>query len=137
MANLTIPTLPINWPLLPLPDENGRITYPTLESSVRDSIKVILTTRPGEQLMRPQFGAGLQNFLNESNTLTTRRRINDAMGSHIARKTVQQWEPRVILDRLDVMEVPDFPTQVHVDLVYRIRRTGRVQQLGMTLDLGA
>ncbi|PYU42064.1 MAG: baseplate assembly protein [Acidobacteria bacterium] len=132
MANLTIPTLPINWPLLPLPDENGRITYPTLESSVRDSIKVILTTRPGEQLMRPQFGAGLQNFLNESNTLTTRRRINDAISD-----SIQQWEPRVILDRLDVMEVPDFPTQVHVDLVYRIRRTGRVQQLGMTLDLGA
>ena len=132
MANLTIPTLPINWPLLPLPDENGRITYPTLESSVRDSIKVILTTCPGEQLMRPQFGAGLQNFLNESNTLTTRRRINDAISD-----SIQQWEPRVILDRLDVMEVPDFPTQVHVDLVYRIRRTGRVQQLGMTLDLGA
>ena len=132
MANLTIPTLPINWPLLPLPDENGRITYPTLESSVRDSIKVILTTRPGEQLMRPQFGAGLQNFLNESNTPTTRRRINDAISD-----SIQQWEPRVILDRLDVMEVPDFPTQVHVDLVYRIRRTGRVQQLGMTLDLGA
>jgi len=132
MANLTIPTLPINWPLLPLPDGNGRITYPTLESSVRDSIKVILTTRPGEQLMRPQFGAGLQNFLNESNTLTTRRRINDAISD-----SIQQWEPRVILDRLDVMEVPDFPTQVHVDLVYRIRRTGLVQQLGMTLDLGA
>jgi phage baseplate assembly protein W len=132
MANLTIPTLPINWPLLPLPDGNGRITYPTLESSVRDSIKVILTTRPGEQLMRRQFGAGLQNFLNESNTLTTRRRINDAISD-----SIQQWEPRVILDRLDVMEVPDFPTRVHVDLVYRIRRTGLVQQLGMTLDLGA
>ena len=132
MANATIPTLPINWPLLPLPDENGRINYPTLESSVRDSLKVILTTRPGEQLMRPQFGAGLQNFLNESNTLTTRRRINDAISD-----AIQQWEPRVLLDRLDVMEVPDFPSQVHIDLVYRIRRTGLVQRLGMTLDLGA
>jgi phage baseplate assembly protein W len=132
MANLTIPTLPINWPLLPVPDENGRMGYPTLEGSVRDSIKVILTTRPGEQLMRPQFGAGLQNFLNEPNTLTTRRRINDAISD-----SIQQWEPRVLLDRLDVMEVPDFPSQVHIDLVYRIRRTGLVQRLGMTLDLGA
>lgn len=132
MPSTSIPSLPINWPLLPLPDKNGRISYPTLEGSVRDSIKIILSTRPGEQLMRPQFGAGLQTFLNESNILTTRRRIHDAITESIA-----LWEPRVLLDRVDVLEVPDYPTRVHVDLVYRIRRTGLVQRLGLTMDLGA
>ena len=132
MANATIPTLPINWPLLPLPDKDGRIGYPSLESSVRDSIKVILSTRPGEQLMRPFFGAGLQNFLHESNTLTTRRRIHDAITD-----SLNQWEPRVLVDRVEVSEVGDAPTQVRVDLVYRIRRTGLIQRLGLTLELGA
>jgi phage baseplate assembly protein W len=132
MANTNIPPLPINWPLLPVPDKHGRIGYPTLESSVRDSLKIILSTRPGEQLMRPQFGAGLQNFLNESNTLTTRRRIHDAVTESIG-----LWEPRVLLDRVDVLEVPDYPTRVHLDLVYRIRRTGLMQSLGLTMDLRA
>jgi phage baseplate assembly protein W len=132
MANATVPILPINWPLLPRPDKDGRLNYPTLESSVRDSIKVILSTRPGEQLMRPLFGAGLQNFLNESNTLTTRRRIHDAITESIA-----DWEPRVLVDRVEIMEMPDSPTQVRVDLVYRIRRTGLVQRLGLTMNLGA
>lgn len=132
MANANISTLPINWPLLPLPDKDGRITFPSLESSVRDSIKIILRTRPGEQLMRPLFGAGLQNFLQESNNITTRRRIHDAIT-----ESLEKWEPRVLLDHVDVAEVPDSPAQVRVDLVYRIRRTGLIQRLGLTMDLGA
>src|SRR5262245_18028669 len=131
MANANISTLPINWPLLPLPDKDGGIAYPSLESSVHDSIKIILRTRPGEQLMRPLFGAGLQNFLQESNNITTRRRIHDTIT-----ESLEKWEPRVLLDRVDVAEVPGSPAQVRIDLVYRIRRTGLIQRLGLTMDLG-
>ena len=65
---------PVSWPYLPLP-QNGQLVFPTLEQSVRDSIRIILTTRPGEQLMRPRFGAGLQNFLEDGNTISVRRQI--------------------------------------------------------------
>lgn len=41
----------LGWPLFPLPDEHGRLDWPDLEASVRQSIRVILSTRPGEQLM--------------------------------------------------------------------------------------
>ncbi|MGA8532752.1 MAG: GPW/gp25 family protein, partial [Candidatus Tumulicola sp.] len=68
----------MSWPFLPLP-QNGRLTFPTLERSVRDAIRIILTTRPGEQLMRPRFGAGLQSFLDEGNSLTLRRQIQTAI----------------------------------------------------------
>ena len=43
----------IGWPLLPVPNENGELEYPTLEESVRQQIRVLLSTRPGEQLMGP------------------------------------------------------------------------------------
>ncbi len=55
---------PIGWPFLPAL-QDGQLIFPTLEQSVRDSIRVVLMTRPGEQLMRPRFGAGLQNFLDK------------------------------------------------------------------------
>jgi phage baseplate assembly protein W len=119
----------IGWPLLGLP-ENGRLTYPTLNESVRQSIRIILQTRPGEQLMRPEFGAGLQNFLHEPNTLTTRRRIRDAIADALAR-----WEPRTIVDRIDVAEVEARPSELRVEIAYRLRRTGAPQQLGLTLEL--
>lgn len=124
--------LPINWPLFAAPDANGELHYPSLEASVRQAIRIILSTRPGEQLMWPEFGAGLEDFLQEPNTLTTRRRIYDRITEALAR-----WETRILLDRVDVSEVAGQPTQVRVELLYRLRRTGAPQQLGLTLDLEA
>jgi phage baseplate assembly protein W len=123
---------PLSWPLLPLPDANGQINFPGLEASVRQQIEAILRTRPGEQLMRPEFGGGLEDFLNEPNTIVTRRRIHDTI-----RDALTRWEPRVILDRVDVLEVENEPAQIRVQLGYRLRRTGQPQQLGMTLELEA
>lgn len=131
MANQLLPA-PRGWPLLPLPDSNGRLNYPTLEESVRQSMRVLLSTRPGEQLMRPGFGAGLQSFLHEQNTLTTRRRIRDLVA-----ESIQRWELRVIVDRIEVRELPDEPTKIRVEIVYRLKRTGLPQQLGLTMELEA
>ena len=124
--------LPINWPLFTVPDANGELRYPSLEASVRQAIRIILSTRPGEQLMRPEFGAGLEDFVHESNTLTTRRRIYDRISEALAR-----WESRILLDRVDVSEVSGQPTQVRVEILYRLRRTGAPQQMGLTMDLEA
>jgi phage baseplate assembly protein W len=131
MPNTSIPPVPIGWPLLPLPDANGQLNYPSIDQSVRQMIRVLLQTRPGEQLMRPTFGAGLQNYLNEPNNLTTRRRIQDAIAG-----ALDQWEPRILVDRLDILEVPDAPGSVRVEIAYRIRRTGTAQVMGLTLNVG-
>ena len=123
---------PIGWPLLPLPDEGGQLSWPTLEQSVAQQIRVILQTRPGEQLMRPNWGAGLENFLHEPNTLTTHRRIRDLVASSLSR-----WETRILVDDIAVAAPADQPGQVRVEIAYRLRRTGVSQRLGLTLDLGA
>ncbi len=129
---MTTPAQPLlGFPLLPVPDEHGELHFPTLEASVRQSIEVILRTRPGEQLMRPQFGAGLADLVGEPNVLATRRRIHDLVTG-----SLEQWEPRIEVERVDVLEVEGAPTQARVELVYRLRRNGRVQGLGLTLELG-
>ncbi len=122
----------IGWPLLPVPDAEGRLDYPTLGDSVRQTIEVILRTRPGEQLMRPEFGAGVETLLHEPNTLATRARLRDLVSDSLAR-----WERRISVDRLDVQEVPGRPTHVRVEIGYRIRRTGVSQQLGVVVELSA
>ena len=49
----TGPHPPIGWPLLSVPDEHGELGYPDLAESVRQTIRAILLTRPGEQLDAP------------------------------------------------------------------------------------
>lgn len=126
----TTPTTPVNWPLLGRPDSEGRLRYPTLEESVRQSIRIILQTRPGERLMRPAFGGGLELYLHEPNTLTTRRRIRDLISDSLTR-----WEPRILLDRVDVWEVEERPDTIRIEIVYRLRLTNRTQQMGITMEL--
>ncbi len=125
-----VPPAAIGWPLLPAPDAQGQLHYPTLEASVRQSIEVILRTRPGEQLMRPDFGGGLEEFLHEPNVLVTRRRIRDRITESLSR-----WEKRIALNRVEVAEVPGQPARVRVEIGYRLNRTGAAQNLGLTLDL--
>ena len=121
---------PVNWPLLGLPDSKGRLHYPGLAESVRQSIKIILQTAPGERLMRPHFGGGLDRFLHEPNTLTTRRRIRD-----LITESLERWEPRVLLQRVDIWEVEERPDTVRVEIVYQLRRTNQAQHMGITLEL--
>jgi Bacteriophage baseplate protein W len=121
----------IGWPLLPFPDQDGELTYPpALAESVRQQLQVILSTRPGEQLMRPGFGAGLAEFLGEPDTITTRRRIHDRVSESVGR-----WEPRVEVDRVEVNDLPGRPGWLRIELGYRLRRTGQIMTLGVNLEL--
>jgi phage baseplate assembly protein W len=123
------PAPPIGWPLLPIPDDAGQLAWPTLEQSVAQLIRVILQTRPGEQLMRPTFGAGLENFLHEPNTVTTHRRIRDVITTSLAR-----FEPRILVDDVAVTAPEGAPGQIRVEIAYRLRRTGAASRLGITLE---
>jgi phage baseplate assembly protein W len=130
--NRALAAQPIGFPLLPVPDAHGRLNYPaTLEESVRQAIQVILRTRPGEQLRHAEFGAGLEAFLHEPNTLATRRRIRDRV-----EESLRRWETRIVLDLVEVREVEGAPTAVRVEIAYRLRRTGAPQQMGLTMELG-
>jgi phage baseplate assembly protein W len=121
---------PISWPFLPMP-QAGQLGYPDLERSVRDSIRIILTTRPGEQLMRPRFGAGLQDFLDEGNTVALRRQIQTAI-----LESLQNYENRIMVDAVYVDPVADAPPEVQVQIHYRLLRTNVPQQIGVTMQLG-
>ena len=123
---------PIGWPLLPVPDESGQLRYPgTLDASVRQRIRVILSVRPGELMFHPEFGAGLDALIHQPNTLQLRRDIVDRVSDSLSR-----WEPRIVVDRVDVEEVEGAPTQLRVNIAYHLRRTGAAQRLGLVLDTG-
>jgi phage baseplate assembly protein W len=111
-------------------DANGRLPWTAGNQSVREVMLNILLTRPGERLMRPTFGAGLRNFIHQPNNETTRSLIADA-----ARRAVERWEPRVLVD--DVTVRPDGERLSHVDLTihYRLRYDGSRQDLTLGIDL--
>ena len=121
---------PLCWPLLPVPDDQGRIGFPDLETSVRQRIEAILRTSPGEQLMRPQFGAGLELAIHKPNTVSTRAELERSIFAHVG-----AFEPRIVLDRVEVAPGPD-PAVVMVTLAYRIRQIGVAAAMTLSVPMG-
>ena len=129
-VNPARPAPPIGWPLLPAPDASGSLAWPDLETSVRTTLRAILVTRPGERLLHPSLGAGLQDFLHAPNTVLTRRRIHDRVAEAVA-----LWEPRVSLVHLLVEPEGAAEEQVRIRLDYRIRATGAAGGLSVALKV--
>jgi len=130
--NPYIPRPPLGWPLLPVPDETGSLHWPDLETSVRQTIRAILLTRPGERLLDRRFGAGLSDFLHEPNSILTRRRIRDAVHQALSRH-----EPRIRLDQVLVEAEGERAERVRIHIAYQVRRSGQSDALSIAMTLGA
>jgi len=121
---------PIGWPLMPVPDAEGRLRFPDLATSVRERIEAILRTAPGEQLMRGTFGVGLERLVHEPNTLALRGAIEERVGEHLA-----AFEPRILVDRITVAEGSD-SSSILISIAYRLRATGVAGNVAAQVPLG-
>ncbi len=120
---------PGGWPLGGL-DETGRLGWSRDELALRESMLNILLTRPGERLMRPEFGAGLTQFIHQPNNETTRQLV-----AGVIRRSLERWEPRVVLEAVQVQVSPINPAEVHVRIAYRARHLNMPDELSLSLRL--
>jgi uncharacterized protein len=123
---------PLGWPLLQVPDETGTWTWPNLAQSLKNQIIVILKTRPGEQLMAPEFGAGLENQLHEQDGIVTRTRIRDLIA-----ESLKSWENRIVVDGISVEPSPSDGREVLITISYRAVFDAAPQNLAMAMPLGS
>jgi phage baseplate assembly protein W len=109
---------------------DGRLAWSADEDNVRESIRVILLTEPGERLMREDFGCGLKRFLFEPNTPTTRELIRERISQAITR-----WERRVTVQDVIVAGHPDDSRLVEISVLFRLVATQSPGRLGLTLQM--
>lgn len=87
---------------------------------IRQSIRLILETDPGERVMRPDFGAGLRRLLFEpidtSTLALVQRRVQDALVT---------WEPRIEVRDVSVSadEAASGRLLIRIDYVVRATNT--------------
>ncbi len=112
---------------------NGQMMWSEGEQNVRESLTIILRTRPGERLMQPDFGCDLERYLFEPNTISTLRLIQDEVERAIAR-----FEPRVRLDDVHVESRPDQArVLVDITIAYTLVATQAREKVSLTLALQA
>lgn len=99
-------------------------------ASVRQAILLLLGTRPGERVMRPDYGCDLFKlaFAPADNTTA-------GLAMHYVREALARWEPRIDIAELDANVNPDFPSRLDIELHYRLRMTRQWDQAGFALNL--
>jgi uncharacterized protein len=109
---------------------DGRIAWSAGEDNIRESIRVVLMTEPGERLRLPEFGAGLGRFLFEPNIVATHALIADQIKGALAR-----WEPRIRVESVDVTAERADTKAAIVTITYRLVATQAVERVSLAVPV--
>jgi len=109
---------------------DGRIVWSEGETNVREAIEIILQTAENERINLPGFGAGLQRYLFEPNTVATRFQIQDRIT-----KALQLWEPRLSVTDVDVEQDPSDPQSAIATIEYKLVSTQVTGSVSLSVQL--
>lgn len=109
--------LGVGW-AFPVKPVNGRLSYARWEEDIEQAIRIILLTARSERVMRPDFGAGLPNFVFEPNSPQTRRAIEEDV-----RRALIDWEPRIDLQQVRVNADEETPNLLLIQVDFVVRAT--------------
>lgn len=109
---------------------DGTVATTAGPENIRQSLEIILSTEPGERIMRPNFGTGLREFVYEPNTATTHRLIEERIV-----RSIQRWEPRVRLESVVVRTDTLDPRRAIAEVRYRLVATGDAGALAVAVDV--
>lgn len=108
----------------------GRIALVDGHEAIRQSLKLLLSTAPGERVAWPDYGCNLHLLAFSPNDETTQ-----GLAIHYVREAVSIWEPRVDIIDIDAIADSDSPERLVVQLLYRVRETIEDGRLALSIDL--
>lgn len=120
MANF----LGTGWAFPPQFARDGRTLMVSDEQDIRESLLILLSTRPGERIMHPLYGCNLHALVFEhvSESVVTEIR-------HTIMQAIARCEPRVEVELVAVLPGPDAHGVLPIELAYRVRATNTVHNL--------
>ncbi|HUH12535.1 MAG TPA: GPW/gp25 family protein [Longimicrobiales bacterium] len=120
----------ISFPVRLGPD--GRVASSAGPDNIREAIRLILLTEPGERVQLPTFGGGARAFLFEPNTVATRRLIQERIED-----ALRGWEPRIRVEALSVEEDPEDPRAAIATVRYQLVADRSSEQVSVSVQLAS
>ena len=101
-------------------DGRGRTAATDYDSHVRDMLELVLFTRAGERVMRPDFGCGLLDLVFEPNSPELAASLQISIQA-----ALQRWLGDVV--DISSLEVDSEDATLRITLAYVVRDTGTQQ----------
>jgi len=88
------------------------------EEDIGESLKILLSTVPGERTMQPTYGCGLHAMVFEDINESTITELKD-----IIERAVLFFEPRITLESVDIDTEGSLEGRLKIQLNYTVRKT--------------
>jgi uncharacterized protein len=119
----------VGWKFPIRVNAKGGISYSRGPDRIQDAIWIILSTALGERVMRETFGAGVNNYVFQSNSDLVRAQLAAAVSAALAK-----WEPRITQVNVSVQQGTQ-TSQVLIVIDYQISSTNELFNLVYPLYL--
>lgn len=111
---------------------DGRLATVTDAAAIRQALLLLLSTRPGERVNRPDYGCHLSRLAFAPADDTTA-----GLAVHYVGQAVRTWEKRVDVLALDARQAPDEPWLLEIRMRYRIRASQHDDDLTLAVPVDA
>jgi len=113
--------LGVGWKFPPSFDKkSGSVVLVSEEEDIRESLLILLNTKPGERVMLPDYGCDL--------TFSAFEPVDSTLINQIKRKiefSVLYFEPRIILNEINIDTSGENDGVLLIELIYTIRKTNK------------
>jgi phage baseplate assembly protein W len=138
LAGGDVEVLPGAPPTGPVVTPAGGVRMIEGDAAIRQAIILLLSTLPGERVMRPDYGCPLNRLVFNPNDAT-----NHGLAIHYVRQALLRWERRIDIVKLDAGASPDPSSpaaeddgaHLYIRLDYRVRATQRPDRVVMSVSL--
>lgn len=96
----------------------GRLAMVSHEEDIQEAVGIIIATRQGERVMRPEFGTTLAQYAFEPVTAGFKESI-----AYELREQLLLQEPRIIDIDISCQEVDGSLGRLNIDIAYTVRST--------------
>lgn len=99
-------------------------SHKTIKDTIKQNLKMLLLTNPGERIMNPDFGVGIKAALFEQNTESLKQKINDRIVLQ-----VDKYMNYVQILNLQVVNDQNSENALYLLIKYQIPSIGSVDEL--------
>jgi phage baseplate assembly protein W len=85
------------------------------EDDIKSSLEILLSTRPGERVMRPDYGCNLDELVFEPLTTTFKTYIKDLISTAIL-----YYEPRIDVNKIELDDTGEFEGRILIVIDYTV-----------------
>ena len=88
------------------------------EEDIESSLEILLSTRQGERIMRPDYGCNLDELVFETLTTTFKTYIKDLVSTAIL-----YHEPRIEVNKIELDDTGELEGRILIKIEYTVRST--------------